>query len=56
MDALPPRGNRLPEKRMLVTFDIDCGPLIEGHRFIARGLADDGVVEYHTGSTPAFSF
>jgi len=42
---------------MLVSFDIDCGYLLSGHRFIARGIADDGLI---TGENeepyPGFSF
>ncbi|MGA2307272.1 MAG: hypothetical protein ABSH29_24240 [Acidimicrobiales bacterium] len=42
---------------MLVSFDIDCGYLVAGHRFIARGIADDGLI---TGENeepyPGFSF
>jgi hypothetical protein len=31
---------------MLMSFDIDCGELISGHRFIVRGLADCGTLEF----------
>ena len=27
---------------MLVAFDVDCGEVLAGHRFLARGLRDDG--------------
>jgi len=30
---------------MLFSFDVDCGELIPGHRFIARGLSDCGVID-----------
>ena len=43
---------------MLVAFDVDCGCLVEGHRFIARGLSDAGTVSGPTAadSAPGFSF
>jgi hypothetical protein len=43
---------------MLVEFDVDCGYLIEGHRFIARGLEDNGIESGPTAadSAPGFSF
>lgn len=34
---------------MLLSFDVDCGYLLPGHRFIARGIADDGIVSAFTG-------
>ena len=34
---------------MLVSFDIDCGFLVAGHRFIARGISDDGLLSEFTG-------
>ena len=37
---------------MLMSFDIDCGELISGHRFIVRGLADCGTLEFD-GETAA---
>jgi hypothetical protein len=41
---------------MLLTFDIDCGPLVRGHRFIARGICDKGTLEWDDRMTsPAFS-
>jgi hypothetical protein len=40
---------------MLLSFDIDCGYLIEGHRFIARGLEDNGMVDFAEVTAPAFS-
>lgn len=56
-EPVPARGPELPEDRMLVSFDIDCGYLLAGHRFIARGIADDGLI---TGESeepyPGFSF
>jgi len=36
---LPPRGPALIDQAMILSFDVDCGELIPGHRFIARGLA-----------------
>ena len=44
-EPIPPRGPGLPEDRMLVSFDVDCGYLLPGHRFIARGICDDGLVQ-----------
>ena len=56
VDAIPPRGPALPEDRMLLSFDIDCGELVEGHRFIARGICDQGTIESDDDvSAPAFS-
>lgn len=41
---------------MLVAFDLDCGELVEGHRFIARGICDQGTLEDYDGVTsPGFS-
>ncbi len=41
---------------MLLAFDIDCGPLVKGHRFIARGIGDQGTLEWDDRMTsPAFS-
>ena len=37
--ALVHRGPALPEDRMLISFDVDCGELVPGHSFIARGVA-----------------
>ena len=45
MAEVPSRGPALSGKRMLLTFDIDCGEVVDGHRFIARGLADCGTIE-----------
>ena len=39
-EALPPRNPALHDDRMLLSFDIDCGPLAKGHRFVARGVSD----------------
>src|SRR3954453_3483540 len=39
--TLPPRSDGLPATD-IIAFDVDCGELIPGHRFIARGLVDDG--------------
>jgi len=36
---LPPRGAALRDRPMILSFDVDCGELIPGHRFVARGLA-----------------
>jgi hypothetical protein len=44
MAPVPPRNEALPEDRMLVSFDLDCGELVRGHRFVARGVAEDGVI------------
>ena len=35
---VPPRGPVFDHRPMLLVFDVDCGELIPGHRFIARGL------------------
>jgi hypothetical protein len=35
---LPPRGPVFAGRSMMLSFDIDCGELASGHRFIARGL------------------
>jgi hypothetical protein len=41
---------------MLVPFDVDCGYLMEGHRFIARGIVDKGTMSWDgTGAFPSFS-
>ena len=53
VDAIPPRGPAMPEDRMLGSFDIDCGELVNGHRFIARGICDQGSDD--DVSAPAFS-
>jgi len=37
--SIPPRDPALAGRRMLVTFDVDCGELIPGHHFVARGLS-----------------
>ncbi|MCE0534549.1 hypothetical protein LWF15_03430 [Kineosporia rhizophila] len=36
---LPPRGPAVAARSMLQAFDVDCGELVPGHNFIARGLA-----------------
>jgi hypothetical protein len=58
MEPVPPRGPRVQGRDMLVEFDVDCGYLIEGHRFIARGLEDNGIESGPTAadSAPGFSF
>jgi hypothetical protein len=40
--ALPPRTPALHRRTFLVTFDVNCGELLPGHDFVARGLSDDG--------------
>jgi hypothetical protein len=55
MAELPARGPALAGKRMLLAFDIDCGEIVVGHRFIARGLADCGTIETDEFSAPGFS-
>lgn len=52
---LPPRGPAVPTKLMLLSFDIDCGELIAGHRVIARGLKDQGTMTVDGQSAPGFS-
>jgi hypothetical protein len=36
---LPPRGDAVGHREFLATFDFDCGELVPGHRFIARGIS-----------------
>ena len=36
---LPARGPEIASRVFLRSFDVDCGELLPGHRFIARGLA-----------------
>ena len=62
--GLPPRSPALAGRTFLLSFDLDCGELLPGHRFIARGLEDDGPLdapewdESHTDAThvQGFSF
>ena len=35
---VPPRGAAFNGRPMILSFDVDCGELIPGHHFIARGL------------------
>jgi hypothetical protein len=35
---LPPRGAVFHGRAMMLSFDVDCGELTPGHRFVARGL------------------
>lgn len=35
---VPPRGVVFNGRPMLLVFDVDCGELVSGHHFIARGL------------------
>jgi hypothetical protein len=35
---MPPRGRAFDNRRMMLVFDVDCGELVPGHHFIARGL------------------
>lgn len=35
---VPPRGAVFNGRPMILSFDVDCGELIPGHHFIARGL------------------
>jgi hypothetical protein len=51
---LPPRGAVFRSRAMMLAFDVDCGELIEGHHFGARGLGGpfrmpilDGMVDDH---------
>jgi hypothetical protein len=37
---------------MMVSFDIDCDQLAPGHRFIARGISDDDLLDGRDGRTP----
>ena len=54
-----PRGPNVEREadRMPLTFDVDCGELISGHRFIARGICDQGTDGWHDGleGFPVFS-
>ena len=55
---IPPRGPNLQRKedRMLLAFDIDCGELVQGHRFIARGICNQGTIDRNDiRDVPAFS-
>lgn len=55
--TIPPRGPAL-RGPWLATFDLDCGELVPGHRFIGRGLRDTGLMPaYDDGpDRPSFSF
>lgn len=35
---VPPRGAVFDGRPMMLVFDVDCGELVPGHHFIARGL------------------
>jgi hypothetical protein len=35
---IPPRGTVFDGRTMMTVFDVDCGELVPGHHFIARGL------------------
>jgi hypothetical protein len=35
---VPPRGAKFDGRPMRLVFDVDCGELLPGHHFIARGL------------------
>jgi hypothetical protein len=35
---VPPRGAAFNGRPMILNFDVDCGELIPGHHFVARGL------------------
>jgi len=53
---IPPRGPALPEEEMLLTFDVDCGELVTGHHFIARGICDTGRLTWDNAlSAPGFT-
>jgi hypothetical protein len=39
VDQLPVRADVLRTTPMLCSFDVDCGEVLPGHRFIARGLS-----------------
>jgi hypothetical protein len=39
---VPPRGPASASRSFLLSFDINCGELVPGHRFVARGLSDVG--------------
>lgn len=39
MTEIPPRGPALRGVPMILSFDVDCGELVPGHRFVARGLS-----------------
>ena len=36
--AVPPPGTKFDDRPMMLIFDVDCGELVPGHHFIARGL------------------
>lgn len=44
MSDLPARSPALRDRPMIVTFDVDCGELLPGHRFLARGLSGPAVL------------
>ncbi len=49
---VPPRGAAFDDQPMLLVFDVDCGELIPGHHFIARGLGGPArlsVLDYWDG-------
>ncbi|WP_375475374.1 hypothetical protein [uncultured Jatrophihabitans sp.] len=60
--TLPPRGPALSDRSFLLCFDIDCGELVPGHHFVARGLSDVGQLnrsdwdESATDSAPVQGF
>lgn len=41
---IPERGPALRGLGMIVEFDVDCGELLPGHRFIARGLSGPAAI------------
>ncbi len=52
---VPARGPAIAHRRMLFAFDVDCGEIVVGHRFIARGLADHGTIKVDELSAAGFS-
>jgi hypothetical protein len=52
-----PRDAAVPDEPMLLAFDVDCGELIRGHRFVARGIRDTGTIDRPdaAGESPGFS-
>lgn len=36
--VIPPRSPQTAAVEMMLAFDVDCGELVPGHRFVARGL------------------
>jgi hypothetical protein len=56
---LPDRHPELAARNTLVSFDIDCGELVPGHHFVARGLSPSvirNLKEDSHGQVPVVDF